>query len=878
MPSQISADFERSIIIPPIIMPQLPIQTVLPELLAALRQKRTVVLSAPPGSGKTTGVPLALLHEDWLQGRRILILEPRRLAARLAAARMAEVLGEAVGQRVGYRVRFDNKVSAATRIEVVTEGILTRRLQSDPELAGVGLVIFDEFHERSIHADLALALCLDVMHGLRDDLKVLVMSATLDLEGLTGFLDEPAVVIGHGKAFPVSVHYQTRPTPVRRGQAGSHGYSRIRLLDEMVWAVSNAIRDEEGDILAFLPGAEEIRQVARRLAPLPEAKDLDILPLYGDLPKAVQDRAVTFVRGGKRRLVLATSIAETSLTIEGVRVVIDGGWSRVQRFDPNSGLARLVTVRVSQAAAEQRRGRAGRLTDGVCYRLWAEAEQQALPAHGRPEILDADLTPLALDLAAWGVTAPRALRFLDPPPSGHYAGAVGLLRLLGALDQQGRITAFGKRMAQVPVHPRLARMLMAAGEGWGGGLACDVAALLTERDIIRRTAGTRTTDLDARLQLLTAFRRGEKGMVTALGGDLDAIAKVEAVAKQLRRLLPSRLNDQVGATVGGLLALAYPDRIGQLRPGSRDRYRLAGGRGVRLPEADPLAGLPYLVAAHLDAGQVEGRVYLAAAVSLEELRKGLAGTISTVDTIDWDDSTAAVVSHRQQRFLSLVLDERPLAANDPELMRAAMLDGARRLGILALPWSKEARALQARVGSLAYWQPDQGWPDLSDAALAADYAWLAPYVGGMSRAQHLVRLDLLAILRARLDWEQLKRLEVEAPSHFQAPSGSRLPLRYAPGQAPVLAVRLQEMFGLAETPRVSRGQVPVTLHLLSPAQRPIQITQDLRGFWDTTYPEVKKELKGRYPKHVWPDDPWSTPATAWAQPRPFGPAQDRRKG
>lgn len=847
------------------LMAQLPIHSILPELLTALRDNRMVVLAAPTGSGKTTGVPLALLEEEWLQGRRILILEPRRLATRMAAGRMAEVLGEEVGERVGYRVRFDSMVSAATRIEVVTEGIVTRRLQSDPELADVGIVIFDEFHERSIHADLALALCLDVMAGLRHDLKLLIMSATLDLQGLTEFLDRPAVVIGHGRSFPVAVHYRPRPVQLRRGEPATSGYNFLRLLDEMTTAMRQAIAHDEGDILAFLPGVEEIRQLAARLAAWPEAKALDILPLYGDLPKAVQDRAVRFVPGAKRRVILATSIAETSLTIEGVRVVIDSGWSRVLRFDPNRGLSRLVTIRVSKAAAEQRRGRAGRLTEGVCYRLWSEGEGHGLAAHSRPEILEADLSSLALDLAAWGVTSPEALRFLDPPPGGHYAGAVALLTLLGGLDQGGRITAWGQRMAQLPVHPRLACMLLAAEAEGGVDTACDLAALLTERDLIARHSGSRTLDLDTRLQVLSAFRARDRRLLGALGGDEGACAKVVSVATQLRRLLsrPGRNHDQY--TTGGLLARAYPDRVGQLRPGTHDRYLLANGRGVLLPAADSLAGNPYLVAAHLDAGQTEGRVYLAAAISLAGIRHALAGLITSVSTISWDEAQEAVVGHKQERLLGLVLEERPLRHQEREATRTAMLVGVKKMGILALPWTREARALQARVGSLATWQPDQGWPDISDATLEADLVWLAPYLDGLSRRQHLTRLDLLAILRAMLDWQHLQRLPEEAPTHFQAPSGSRLPIRYTPGEPPVVAVRLQELFGLAETPRIAGGRVPVLLHLLSPAQRPIQITQDLRGFWDTTYPEVKKELKGRYPKHLWPDDPWSARATARAQ-------------
>ncbi len=851
-------------------MPPLPIDTILPELLTALRHKRTVVLAAPPGSGKTTGVPLALLDEEWLRGRTILILEPRRLAARMAAGRMAQVLNEAVGQRVGYRVRFDNQVSAATRIEVVTEGILTRRLQRDPELAGVGLVIFDEFHERSIHADLALALCLDVMDGLRDDLKVMIMSATLDLQGLSTFLKDPVLVVGQGQSFPVTVHYRPRPAPLGRGQTLSSAYNFFNVIDEMTAAVAHALTHEEGDILAFLPGTEEIRRVAGRLTSLPEARGLEILPLFGDLPKAVQDRAVTFVPGGKRRVIIATSIAETSLTIEGVRVVIDGGFTRTLRFDPNSGLSRLVTCRLSQAAAEQRCGRAGRTGPGVCYRLWPDAEQQTLAAHARPEILDADLAPLALELAAWGVASPAALRWLDPPPPGPYAGAMGLLTLLGGVDPQGRITPMGKRMADLPVHPRLARMLLAAEESGATALACDVAALLTERDILRRGDGAHTTDLDRRLQLLAAFRQGGRGGGAAVAADNDACARVEAVAKQLRRLLngrPGRHSSMGVGGGGGLLARAYPDRIGQQRPGTHDRYRLAQGRGVRLPESDPLTGAPYLVAAHLDAGQVEGRVYLAAAITLEEIRSALGDLILTVSATTWEQREEAVVSQSQERLLGLVLSERSVTKADPEAVRQALLTGIQAMGISALPWTKEARSFQARVTSLHGWQPDQGWPDLGDQALAADLEWLAPHVDGMSRRSHLTRLDLLAILRARLDWRHTSRLAEEAPTHFQCPSGSRLPLRYTPGQAPVLAVRLQELFGLAESPTVASGRVPVLLHLLSPAQRPIQITSDLKGFWNTTYPEVKKELKGRYPKHVWPDDPWSAPATARAQVR-----------
>lgn len=849
---------------------ELPIHTSLPQLLDALEQKQTVILAAPPGSGKTTGVPLVLLSTPWLCGGTILILEPRRLAARMAALRMAEMLNEPVGQTVGFRVRFDSQVSASTRIEVVTEGILTRRLQQDPELTGVKLVIFDEFHERSIHADLALALCLDVIHSLRDDLKILIMSATLDVEGLTAFLDDPAVVIGEGKSYPVTLYYRPDHAPYRNSPTPSNEYNAQRLINAMSSAITNSVANDHGDVLAFLPGVEEIRRCAARLETEQNALDIDILPLYGNLPKATQDRTIRYTPGSRRRLILATSIAETSLTIEGVRVVIDSGWSRVLRFDPNSGLSKLITVRVSQAAAEQRRGRAGRVCEGVCYRLWGENDTHSLPSHGRPEILDADLAPLALDLAAWGVPTPDSLRWLDPPPAGHYANAIALLTLLGAVDDHARSTSLGQRMAKLPVHPRLARMILSPKGN--PVIACDLAALLTEKDVIQHggagsTATKRSTDLDLRIQALAAFRRRESSLLAAMDGDRGACARVDAAAKQLRRLHSDRPQKIHNLTTGELLALAYPDRIGQLRPGTHDRYRLASGRGVRLPESDTLCGSPYIVAASLDAGPIEGRIYLAAPIGIDAIRQQLGSLITTDDAVYWDDAQEAVVSRRQNRLLSLVLDDQPLSSHDPEATCSAMIEGIRRLGLTALPWTKEARSIQARIESLRSWQPDQGWPNVSDEFLARDFAWLTPYLNKMSRRQHLARLNLLTIFQGLMDWSHLQRLHTDAPTHIQAPSGSRLPLHYTPGEPPVLAVRLQEMFGLAETPKVACGQVPVTLHLLSPARRPIQITQDLSGFWNTTYPEVKKELKGRYPKHVWPDDPWAEKATARTQPR-----------
>lgn len=847
---------------------ELPISSILSGLRSTLSKKNAVTLSAPPGSGKTTCVPLALLHEDWLAGRRILILEPRRLAARMACRRMAVMLHEPVGRTVGYRVRFDNKVSSSTRIEVLTEGILTRRLQSDPALEDVGLVIFDEFHERSIHADLALALCLDVINSLREDLKILIMSATLDIEALTGVLPDPGVIIGEGQAFPVAVRYNMEQAGKVRNMRGN-AYSFHRLIEKMAGAIRHAVDDDEGDVLAFLPGAGEIRQVGNRLAEWANRESIILLPLYGDLSREQQDRAVMPDPSGRRRIVLTTSIAETSLTIEGVRIVIDSGWSRVLRFDPNCGLSRLITVRESRSSAHQRTGRAGRLEKGICYRLWNKDNEQNLPSYNRPEILDADLAPLALDLALWGVSEAGSLSWLNTPPAGHYAQAVDLLTLLGALDRHGRITPLGKRMAVLPVHPRLARMLVEAERTGDIGLACDLAALLSERDIIHNSGGVpRPVDIEVRLQALEAFRKGDHNLLRSFDAEGLACAGVDRAVSRWRRLFHCKGKNKGRHTVGSLLVLAYPDRIAQLRPAAHERYKIANGRGAFLPEIDQLAGSPYLVAAHVDAGQVEGRIYLASAITEEELYERLAGLITITENIAWDNKVGSVTANREDRLLQLVLDTRPIKDVDPELIKDAMLEGVRQMGLAVLPWNKEARMLQARISFLRSWQPDGPWPDASDAALEREPdSWLGPYLYGITRRQQLSRLDLEQILRDQLDRDMQLRIEEEAPTHIRVPSGSRLRLEYEEGKPPVLAVRLQEMFGLADTPCVCRGQVQVLLHLLSPARRPIQITQDLRAFWNGAYREVKKELMGRYPKHHWPDDPWSAMPTARVKPR-----------
>jgi ATP-dependent helicase HrpB len=843
---------------------ELPIFSIIPQLRSTLAEKQAVILSSPPGSGKTTGVPPTLLAEGWLGGRSILILEPRRLAARMAARRMAAILGEPPGRTVGFRVRFESLVSDATRIEVVTEGILTRRLQSDPELTGVGLVIFDEFHERSLHADLALALCLDMMHGLRHDLKILIMSATLDVANISRLLGDPGIVRGEGRQYPVDIRYTEEQR--RKGRYGASPgtiYSFSKCVSRMRNGIIEAARQEQGDILAFLPGGGEIRQTAAELGEWAADQGIILFPLHANLPKKMQDKAVLPDPHGKRRLVLATSIAETSLTIEGVRLVIDSGWSRGPRFDPNSGLSRLTTVRVSKAAAQQRCGRAGRLEPGVCFRLWDTSIDRELKPHSRPEILDADLDWLALELAHWGVSDPGDLHWLDPPPAGHYAQARELLALLGALDGQGRITALGKRMAALPAHPRLARMLAAAEEHGGAKKACDLAALITERDIFRAHDGTSPTDIEVRLQALAEYRQAGRKIFPHPYVDAAACTAVDQAARQFRHLLHRRKTTKKTVSAGMLLAYAYPDRIAQLRPAVHDRYQLTNGRGAYLPAGDQLVNSSYLVAAHLDAGGTEGRIFLAAAITEEDLYAVFRDSIQTEKQVFWDMKREEVVMARQKRLQELILSSSTLTDVEPAASQQAMLEGIRQMGLAVLPWTREARTLQARILLLREYEPELPWPDCSDQSFIKNPAdWLGPYLAGITRRDHLANLDMTAILNNRLDWNLRQELDAQAPTHIRVPSGSNRRLQYAPDSPPILAVRLQEMFGLADTPCICRGRMKVMLHLLSPAERPIQITQDLKGFWNTTYPEVKKELKGRYPKHHWPDDPWSAAPTA----------------
>jgi ATP-dependent helicase HrpB len=767
---------------------------------------------------------------------------------------MAQLLGEAAGQTVGYRIRFDSKVSAQTRIEVLTEGILTRRLQTDPELKNVGLVIFDEFHERHLHADLALALCHDSQKALREDLKIMVMSATLDGAAVSKLLNDAPIVTSHGRSYPVDIRYLPRDPDGPLPQT-------------VCDSVMDALEKHEGDILVFLPGAWEIRRTQELLQARLGSR-AELFPLYGDLPWEAQDRAIQ-PSAGRRKIVLATPIAETSLTIEGVRVVVDGGFARVPQFDPRSGLSRLITVRISRASSEQRAGRAGRLAPGVCYRLWSETTQRGLVPQSLPEIRGADLAPLALELTVWGVRDVRTLSWLDPPPEAAMNQARELLIELDAVDTEGRVTETGRAMARLPLHPRLSHMLFAAQQLGQGALACDIAALLSERDILTGEA-RRSADFVQRVEALQAFRKNGRAGAQSHQADANACTRVNQAAQQFQRLLSSAKSASAVDVqqTGLLLALAYPDRVALARAPGDTRYLLASGRGARLHESEMRLRQPCIVAASLDAGETEGLIYSAAPLNMDALREHLAAHIRVDDVVRWDAQQQLVIARREERFGALVLDGKPLTRADPEKIRAAMLEGIRRLGLEALPWTREAREWQTRVLSLRQWSPDENWPDVSDAALQDTLAeWLGPYLDGMSRRDHLARLDLLAILKARLDWDMGRRLEEGAPTHLEVPSGSHLRLEYIPGESPVLKVKLQEMFGLADTPRVAWGKIPVTLQLLSPAQRPIQVTQDLRGFWERTYPEVKKELKGKYPKHPWPDDPWTATPTRRAKRR-----------
>ena len=824
----------------------LPIDELLPQLAATLAKHASIVVQAPPGAGKTTRVPLALLEAAWLGNKKIIMLEPRRIAARAAARFMATSLGEEAGETVGYRVRLDNKTGPKTRIEVVTEGILSRLLQDDPALDAYGVVIFDEFHERNLQSDLGLALCMDTQHGLREDLKIIVMSATLDVAAVSKLLDEPPVLTSKGASYPVTIRHQALNINFARDWRGFMAQVAQRVLD--------ALQQEPGSALVFLPGAAEIRQVHAALQDAQLDNDVLLAPLFGQLSPAEQDAAIQPAPAGQRKVVLATALAETSLTIEGIRMVIDSGLMRIPRLDPNTGLTQLVTVPVSQASADQRCGRAGRLQAGVCYRLWPQGTH--LLAQTPAEILDADLAPLVLELAQWGVNDVNALRWIDPPPAPHVAQARDLLRQLGALDAQDRITTHGTAMAQWGAHPRLAHMMLRAKTIGAGALACEVAAILSDRDILRGAAA-RESDLQLRVEALRDQAKGHDI-------DLGALRQAQKAAAQWQRQLrvaPDKTAEDLHR-LGVVLAYAYPDRIGRRRDSSA-RYLLSNGRGAMLGEGDPLCTEEFIVAAHLD-GAREARIFLAAGIHREYLLQYHSGSIHTQAAVQWDDRNACVQARAQQCIGALVIDDAPLPEVDPEAVTGALLEGIRLRGLSCLPWSDAARELQARMQFMQE-QLDPGWPNVSDAAqLATLETWLKPYLVNLSRLSHLARLDLHNILLAQLSYEQQRQLDDWLPTHIIVPSGSRIRLDYT-HFPPVLPVRLQEMFGLADTPRIAQGRITVLLHLLSPAHRPVQITQDLAGFWQTSYHQVKKDMKGRYPKHHWPDNPLAAQATAKAK-------------
>ena len=810
--------------------PALPVVDALPALREALERERIVILTAPPGAGKSTLVPLELRAESWLFGQRITMLEPRRLAARTVAARMASQIGEPLGGLVGYRIRRESRVSLATRVEVVTEGILTRALLAQPDLGGCGLLIFDEFHERSIHADLGLALARRVQAVFRPDLRILIMSATLDEEALSRALGGVPVVKSAGRSFPVEISHASDDLNPDRDPVPA-----------VVAAVRRALRTVEGDILAFLPGTSEITRVGTNLQDL-ASDGLDVRPLHGDLTIEAQQAAI--LPGPRRRVVLATNIAETSLTIEGVRVVIDSGLARVSRFDSGLGMSRLDTVRIARDNADQRAGRAGRLGPGAAFRLWTATTQKSLAASRAPEIVDADLLPLALDLAVWG-EADASLAWITPPQAGPLAEARRILVGLGAMIGDA-VTAHGRAIHELGVHPRIGHLLI-EGRGFGlGGLAADIAALLEERDILGRDAGA---DLSLRVEALRGRGRGASG-----GG---GAARVRDIARDHR----SRLKLDPAASSGGvedvgrLVALAYPERIAQRRAGSTDRYRLAAGRGARLDAKDPLTHEEWLAVAHVDARDAEGRIFLAAPLDITTIEP------EARDVIAWDSGRGVIVAQRERRIGELVLDAKP-RASVPDDVKIALLAGAiRSEGLLPQLLSDAARAFQSRVSSLRAWGRAERFPDVSDAALlAALEEWLQSDLLASRSKTDLLRLDTGAALTAILDWNQQRELNRLAPTHIEAPTGSRIELQYFPdGSPPVLAVRLQEIFGWLDTPTVNDGRTRVTLHLLSPARRPVQATQDLRSFWTNTYPEVRKELRSRYPRHSWPDDPLTAP-------------------
>ena len=816
----------------------LPIDDVLDELRNALAVRAAAVLVAPPGAGKTTRVPLALMDESWLAGRKILVLEPRRIAARAAAERMAHTLSETVGERIGLRARMVSKSGPKTRIEVVTEGVFTRMILDDPELSGIGAVLFDEFHERSLDADLGLALALDCQRGLREDLRILPMSATLDGARVAQPLGKATVIESVGRAFPVETRYLGRD-------------DTARIEDRMADAVMRALRTESGSILAFLPGQGEIRRVEERLRERISDPAIVLAPLYGAMDREAQDLALMPAPKGVRKVVLATSIAETSITIEGVRVVIDSGLARVPRFEPDVGLTRLETVRVSRAAADQRRGRAGRTEPGVCFRLWDEPQTQSLPAYAEPEIRSADLAGLMLDCAEWGTTDPRQLSWMDPPSAAAIDAAREELTELEALDGGGRITAMGKRLRSLPLPPRLARMVIVAAGLGHANEAAEIAAVMVERGL-----GGNDLDLAHRLD---GFRRDRSRRASDMRKLATGWARMASAGR-------SAQEPRENMSIARMLALAFPERIGKAR-GSPGQFLLANGRGANLDAAHPLARSPYLVAAELSGSAASTRILLAAAAEEADVFVAAGKRIRETDEIDFDPSAGALRARRVRRLDAIPLANEPLPVVASEETARLLAEGIAKLGLGRLPWSKAQIQLRDRIGFLRAAGEDE-WPDLTDEALTRTAAeWLAPYLAGKTKLSEVGADDLGSALDALLPWHFKRRLEEEAPTHFEAPTGNRHAIDYETAGAPALHIRVQELFGLTHHPSIAGGKLPLTLYLLSPAHRPIQVTRDLPGFWKGSWAAVKAEMKGRYPRHPWPDDPASAVPTARAKPR-----------
>ncbi|SDR18424.1 ATP-dependent helicase HrpB [Pseudovibrio sp. Tun.PSC04-5.I4] len=811
----------------------LPIDAILPELLEALEHSVNAVLIAEPGAGKTTRVPLALLDAPWRGDGKIIVLEPRRLAARAAARRMAQTLGESVGETVGYRVRMDSKISKKTRIEVITEGVFTRMILDDPELSGISAVLFDEYHERSMDGDLGLALALDVQEALRDDLRIVPMSATLDAAEVSQLLGDAPILKSEGRQYPVETRYLGRDP-------------RGRLEDQVARAIRSALAEDTGSVLVFLPGQGEIKRTQSLLEGRVPA-DTDIAPLYGALDSRAQDLAVRPAIPGRRKVVLTTAIAQTSLTIEGVRIVIDSGLSRVPRYDPQTGLTRLETVKVSRATAEQRRGRAGRVEPGTCYRLWEEAQTKALPVAEKPEILESDLSSLVLNVANWGVTDPTHLKFMTPPPTAAWSEARDLLQELDALDVDGALTKAGRDLAELPLHPRLGHMLVQAAQEGQAELASLIAVIIGEHGL-----GGRSTDLRDRLRRLMQDQtpRGKEARVQA---------------KRWVKLAGGRSSQRANfEDAGDILSLAYPDRVAQQR-GARGSFRLANGRGAQMEETESLYAEKFLSIAEVTGTAARARILLAAPLSLHELETRHGTHIGSKEHVQLTPE-GAIKAVRQRVFGKLVLDEKKISNPDPEAITDALMDLVSRKGSARLPWSKDQLRYRGRVTYLCE-TIGENWPDLSDKALDTDFSWLRPFLAGKTAVSQIDAGTLGDALSTLVPWELSSELDKLTPSHFVVPTGSRIAIEYGGDQGPMLSVRVQELFGLAEHPSICGGRIQLVLQLLSPAQRPIQITKDLPGFWKGSWADVKADMKGQYPRHPWPDNPLEAQATRRVKPR-----------